>query len=81
MTFTGLNPTDDEIWLRESRTESDVIKVKVDDCAPIFLHVDNTKVPHFAVSSPGKYKDKAIGNLLEALVEQINSAIAARTGQ
>lgn len=59
------------------RCESDVIRVEVPDVAPIYLHVDRWKhaAPTFWVSSPGKYKDTAMGDLLEKLMTEINGAL------
>lgn len=60
------------------RCETETIKVSVADAPPIFLHVDRWRhaAPTFWVSTGGKYRDKAMGNLLEELMTEINKALA-----
>ena len=59
------------------RCEWDVIKVDVPDLAPVYLHVDRWRhsAPTFWISSPGKYRDKALGDLLEKIMEEVNGAL------
>lgn len=56
------------------RAHADTIKIKVDGCAAIYLHVDRRKNQplRYALSLPGKFEDSAMGDLLNKLVEEIN---------
>ncbi len=59
------------------RCETDTIKIQVDNLAAVFRHVDRWKhsAPTFWISSPGKFKDTALGDLLEKIMTEINGAL------
>lgn len=56
------------------RAHVGTIKIKVDGAAPIYLHVDRRKGQplRYALSMPGKFENSAMGDLLNALVAEIN---------
>jgi hypothetical protein len=60
------------------RCECETHKVEVPGCPPIYLHTDRWKhaAPTFWVSSPPKFKDSAVGQLLEELMNHINKELA-----
>ncbi len=59
------------------RCETDTIKIAVEGAPAIFLHVDRWKhsAPTFWVSSPGKYRDSHVGELIEKIMVEINGAL------
>lgn len=59
------------------RCETETVKIDTEGAPSVFLHIERWKhsAPTFWVSSPPKFKDSAVGLLLEKIMDQVNEAL------
>jgi hypothetical protein len=61
-----------------NRYDTDTIKIKVDGLAAVYLHAEHDhsgRLVKVRLSSPGRYSDAQIGDLLDAVAAKITQAI------
>jgi hypothetical protein len=64
-----------------SRHDTDTLKVVAEGFDPIYLHCryENGRPVGFRISSPGKYADASLGNLLDAISDAATRMVRSDT--
>jgi hypothetical protein len=64
-----------------NRHDTDTLKVSAEGFDPIYMHCryENNRPVGFRISSPGKYADASLGNLLDAIADAATRLVRSAT--